>query len=152
MSLLSLKISWAISRIISHFKFKALVPNSGDSVCHYTVEIKYGENIFVGNNVAIGPNSSLGAMSKITIGNNVTLSRGVIVETAGLDFSKPPPYKHHSKPITIKDGVWIGANAIILAGITIHEKAIIGAGAVITKDIPAGAIIVGSRNRNLKTE
>jgi|TARA_B110000240_G_scaffold186414_1_gene223031 maltose O-acetyltransferase len=151
-SLLFLKISWAFSRVWSHLRFKALVPNSGDSVCHYSVEIKYGNNIIIGNKVAIGRNSSIGAKSKIIIGNNVTLSRGVIIETAGLDFSKAPPYKHFSFPITIKEGVWIGANSVILGGVVINEKAIIGSGAVVTKDVPAGAIIVGAKNRNLKLE
>ncbi len=148
-SLFIIKFKWIHSRVWSHFRFKALVPNSGESVCHYSVEIKYGKNISIGNNVAIGPNCSLGAKSKIIIGDNVTLSRGVIVETAALDLSKKPPYKHYSKPIIIKDGVWIASNALILAGITIHKNALIGAGAVITKDVPENAIVVGARNRNL---
>lgn len=149
-SLLLIKLKWVYSRIWSHFRFKALVPSSGDSVCHYSVEIKYGKNISIGNRVAIGPNCSIGAKSPIKIGNNVTLSRGVIVETAALDLSKNPPYLHYSKPIMIEDGVWIATNAIILAGVTIHKNALIGAGAVITKDVPENAIIVGARNRNIK--
>ncbi|SDG75225.1 acyltransferase [Winogradskyella thalassocola] len=149
-SLFFIKLNWIYSRIWSHFKFKALVPNSGDSVCHYSVEIKFGENISIGDGVAIGPNSCLGAKSKIIIGNNVRLSRGVMVETAALDLTLEPPYEHYSKPIVIEDGVWVAANALILAGVTIHKNALIGAGAVITKDVPANAIIVGARNRNLR--
>lgn len=150
LSLLIIKVQWLYSRVWSHFRFKALVPNSGNSVCHYSVEIKYGNNISVGNGVAIGPNCCLGAKSDIKIGNNVTLSRGVMIETAALDLSKKPPYLHYSKPIVIEDGVWIAANALILAGVTIRKNALIGAGAVITKDIPENAVIVGARNRNLK--
>lgn len=149
-SLFFVKLKWIYSRVWSHFRFKALVPISGNSVCHYSVEIKYGKNITIGDGVAIGPNCCLGAKSKIIIGNNVTLSRGVMVETAALDMSKEPPYKHYSKPIVIEDGVWIAANCLILAGVTIHKNALIGAGVVITKDVPEGAVIVGSRNRNLK--
>lgn len=151
-SLLFIKLSWIYSRFWSHFRFKALVPNSGDSVCHHSVEIKYGKNITIGDGVAIGPNSCLGAKSKIIIGNHVTLSRGVMVETAALDVSVDPPYKHYSKPITIEDGVWVAANSLILAGVTIHKNALIGAGSVITKDVPENAVIVGARNRNLKTD
>lgn len=134
----------------SHLKFKALVPNSGNSVCHYSVEIKYGKNIKIGHGVAIGPQSCLGAKSPITIGDNVTISRGCSIETAALDLSKPPPYKHYSKPIIIEDNVWIASNVIVLAGVTIHKGALIGAGAVITKDVPKDAIIVGAKNRNLR--
>ena len=151
-SLFFIKLNWIASRFWSHFKFKALVPNSGDSVCHHSVEIKYGENIIIGDGVAIGPNSCLGAKSKITIGNNVTLSRGVMVETAALNLSLDPPYKHYSKPIKIADGVWIDADCLILAGVTIGKNALIGAGTVITKDVEENAIIVGARNRNLKME
>jgi acetyltransferase-like isoleucine patch superfamily enzyme len=149
-TLFFVKLRWIYSRVWSHFRFKALVPNSGDSVCHYSVEIKYGNNIQIGDGVAIGPNSCLGAKSSIIIGNNVTLSRGVMIETAALDLSKPLPYSHYSKPIVIEDGVWVAANALILAGVTLHKNALIGAGAVITKDVPEEAIIVGARNRNLK--
>jgi acetyltransferase-like isoleucine patch superfamily enzyme len=75
-----------------------------------------------------------------------------MVETAALDVSVDPPYKHYSKPIIIEDGVWVAANCLILAGVTIHKNALIGAGSVITKDVPENSIIVGARNRNLKTE
>ena len=149
-SLFFIKLSWFLSRIISHFKFKALITNSGDSVCHHTVEIKYGSNITIGNNCAIGKYSCLGAKSTIQIGNNVTISRGVIIETAGLDLSNDNKSRHSSKPIIIEDNVWIATNAIILGGVTIHKNAIIAAGAVITKDIPEGSIIVGARNRDLR--
>ncbi|MEO1032363.1 MAG: DapH/DapD/GlmU-related protein [Bacteroidota bacterium] len=135
---------------MSHLRFKALVPNSGDSVCHYSTEIKYGKNIVIGNGVAIGPNCCLGAKSEIIIGDNVRISRGVVIETAALDLTLDPPYKHYSKPVTIEDGVWIATNAIILAGVTIKENALIGAGAVITKDVPPNSIIVGGRTRNLR--
>ena len=144
-----LRLALVADRIASHLKFKALVPRSGISVCHYTVELKYGENITVGDYTRIGPHASLGAKSPISIGNYVVVSRGVLIETAGLDMSKEPPYKHNSKPITIEDGVWIAANVIILGGVTIGKNAVIGAGAVISKDVAAGAIVVGQPVRTL---
>lgn len=149
-SLFFIKMAWFFSRTWSHFRFKALVQNSGNSLCHYSTEIKYGKNISIGDYVKIGPNCSIGAKSKIIIGNYVTLSRGVLVETAALDLSSELPYKHISKPIIIEDGVWVAANAIILAGVTIKKNALIGAGSVITKNVSEGAVIVGARNRNLK--
>lgn len=134
----------------SYLRVKALIKNSVRCSVHYSVEIKYGENITIGDSTLIGKYSCLGAMSPITIGNHVRISRGVIIETAGLNLSEQPPYQHNSKPIVIGDGVWIASNAIILGGVTIGENSIIGAGAVITKNIPSNSIVVGSKVRLLE--
>ena len=52
--------------------------------------------------------------------------------------------KHVSGPIRIEDGAWIGAGAIILAGVTVGQKSIVGAGAVVTRDVPPYAIVAGN--------
>lgn len=148
----SLKIGWACSRIWSHLRFRALVPKAGDSVCHWSVEIKYPENLNVGDIVSIGPLCSIGARSPITLGDYVRISRGVVIETAGLDRETELPFHHLSKPIVIEKGAWIGTHAIILGGVTIGQNAIIGAGTVITKDVPAGAIVVGASSRYLEAK
>lgn len=140
-----LRATWIISRLLSHLKFKALVVNSGDSVCHWTVEFQHPSNLIVGNNVAIGPYCRLGCGASVYIGDNVTLSRGVILETAGLktkNFS--PPFPHHYRPIVIENNVWIATNSIILGGVTIGENSVIGAGTVVTRDVPPNSIIVSS--------
>ncbi len=131
-----------LGRSWTHLRFRALVPHAGLSLCHWTTEIKYPENITIGDRSRIGPHCVLGAMSPITIGNDVTVSRGVVIETAGLDIRAAIPYPHRAKPIVIHDGVWIADNAMILGGVTIGERAVIGAGALVVKDVPAGAIIV----------
>ncbi|MCK0108289.1 acyltransferase [Flavobacteriaceae bacterium S0825] len=148
-SILIIGVLSIFSRVLSNLKFKALIPNSKNSICHYSTEIKYGNNITIGNFSKIGKHCSLGAKSPITIGDHVTLSRGVIVETAALDLKGEKPYKHYSKPIVIEDGVWLAANVIVLAGVTIKKNALIGAGTVITKNVEEGEIIVGARNRSL---
>jgi maltose O-acetyltransferase len=145
-----LKLNLFISSFISHLKLRALVGQVGrKSSCHWTTEIKYGENIKIGYHSAIGPYSCLGAKSKISIGSYVRISRGVIIETAGLDLSKPAPYPHVSKEITIEDGVWIASNAVILGGVTIGANSIIGAGAVVTKNVLPNSIMVGQALRNI---
>lgn len=137
-------------RLWSNLKYRALVSNCSDSICHYSTEIKYGENISVGQNSRIGKNCTLGAKGGISIGKNVVLSKYVTIETAGLILEGGPPYnKHKANPIIINDGVWIGTNSIILNGVTIGENAIIGAGTIITKNVPPNSIIVGSGNRTL---
>ena len=148
---LILKFNSKVSSFISHLKMRALIKNVGrKSACHWTVEIKYGENISLGYHSSIGPYSCIGAMSPVTIGSYVRISRGVVIESAGLDLNKPTPYPHISKPIVIEDGVWIASNAVVLGGVTIGANSIIGAGAVVSKSVPANSIMVGQPLRNLK--
>lgn len=126
-------------------RFGALVRDRGlGCVCHWNAEIKYPGNIRLGERVVIGTNVTLGAHSPIILGDNVRLSRDVIVETAGLDFStQAPPYKHISKPIVLEEGVWVGARSIILGGVTIGRNAVVAAGSIVTKSVPAGALVAG---------
>jgi len=149
---IALKGSSLAARIWSHMRFHAILKDAGNSNCHWTVEIKYPENIRIGDSVSIGPYCCLGAKSPIIIENYVRISRGVQIETARLAMREPPPYRHTSRPITIRQGAWIGTNAILLGGVEIGEGAIIGAGVVVRKDVPPGAVIVGAENNLLECE
>ncbi len=92
--------------------------------------------------------------SHVNIGANCTIMDGDIHNTdwklRHIDrrSESPIPYKH--RPITIEDDVWIGANSIILKGVTIGARSIIGAGSVVTKDIPADCIAAGNPCRVIK--
>jgi len=59
--------------------------------------------------------------------------------------------EHEGAPIVIEDSAWIGAGAIILAGVTIGRNAVVGAGSVVTKDVPAGAVVAGNPARVIKS-
>lgn len=146
---LILKIKEKSSSIISALKFRSLIKNAGKRCsCHYSVEIKYPENITMGNNSRIGSNSTLGGFGGINIGSDVVISKGVLIESAGLDFKgKVVPYNHKAKKINIEDKVWIGANAIILGGVTIGEGSIIGAGTVVSKNVEKNSIVTQSPTR-----
>lgn len=133
-----------LARIAGLARLQALAPHAGDCVCHWTAELKYPERIRFGCKVVIGPRCTLGASAPIVLGDHVRLSKGVVIETAGLDFHAPPPFHHRAKPITIGHGVWLGAGAIVLGGVSIGDHAVIGAGTVVTRDVPQGAIVVGS--------
>jgi acetyltransferase-like isoleucine patch superfamily enzyme len=138
-------------RIASYCRTRMLFPQTPDVVCHWSTEIKYPENITLGTGVVIGTGGSIGAHSPVRLGNYVRLSSEVQIETAGLDFYNTlPPYKHISQPITIGDGVWIGSRSLILGGITIGEYAVIAAGSVITKDVPARSLVGGVPARVIK--
>lgn len=143
------RLRWLWGRV----RFGALVRNRGlGCVCAHDDDLKYPQNITLGKRVVIGSNVSLGAHSPITMGDNVRLSRDVIIETAGLDFSTGrPPYKHDSKPIMIEKGVWIGARAIILGGVTLGENAIVAAGSVVSRSVEPGQLVAGIPARPIRT-
>ena len=83
---------------------------------------------------------------KITIGNHVFLAPHVQLYTVNhpIHLEQRDADYEYTKPITIKDHVWIGGNSTVLPGVTIGENSIIGAGSVVTKDIPANVIAVGN--------
>ena len=133
--------SW--ERLLNVARTAVLLPQANDVICHRSVEIKYPERIVLGRRIIIGPDVILSAYSGIELGDDVHLSKGAMIETAGLDFSGPPPYPHVGKAIAIHEGVWIGAHAMVLGGVTIGRRAIIGAGAIVSKDVPAFAVVTG---------
>jgi maltose O-acetyltransferase len=117
-------------------------------VCHWNTEIKYPERIHLGDAVVIGVNVVLGAAGGIRLDSNVRLSRDAMIETAGLDFRhEKPPYPHITRPVHLEEGVWVGARAIILGGVTIGAGAVVAANSVVTRDVPAGAIVAGAPAR-----
>ncbi len=129
----------AASLVVASYYF----PDAFDLVCHWSVRVKYRERVVMGANVVLGPHSIIGAHGGIVLGDRVHLSEGVVIETAGLDFSGAPPYPHKTRPIEIGAGVWIGTRAIVLAGVRIGAGAVIGAGAIVTRDVAAGCVHVG---------
>jgi acetyltransferase-like isoleucine patch superfamily enzyme len=114
-----------------------------DAYIFWNCRVKYPERIVLGRSVRIGPNCILGGMGGINMGDHVRLSEGACVETGGLDISGPPPYAHVTKPIVLGKGVWLGCRSIVLAGVTIGEGSVVGAGAIVTRDIPPDSVAVG---------
>jgi UDP-2-acetamido-3-amino-2,3-dideoxy-glucuronate N-acetyltransferase len=111
-----------------------------------------GQNVFIDNNVVVG--------NGVKIQNNVSLYNGVVVEDDVFlgpsmvltNVINPRSFierKTEFKPTNIKKGATIGANATIVCGVEIGEYALIGAGAVINKNVPAYALIVGNPGRQI---
>ena len=110
-------------------------------------------NIYIGDNSGIGRNSYLSAEEKIEIGNNVMIGPQLIIYTANHETKRDclmiqqPMIK---KPVRIGNDVWIGARVIILPGVSIGDGAIIGAGAVVTKDVTPYTVVGGVPARKIK--
>ena len=88
------------------------------------------------------------AKDRIEIGCNSTLAYGATILTSANPngpknlLSKIYPKMH--APVIIGDNVWVGANAIILPGVTIGDYSVVAAGAVVTKDVPSGVLVAGN--------
>jgi acetyltransferase-like isoleucine patch superfamily enzyme len=107
------------------------------SLLMWGVHITNPENVHLGRHVAIGQGSYLMGAGGITINDFGLLANHTIIITA-YDFSED-----HAQPVVLGENVWTGSRAIILPGVTIGENAIIGAGAVVSADVPANAIALG---------
>lgn len=104
---------------------------SSSNISH-DVHVKNPYNLSIGEGCHIGRSVTIGCMSPVDIENNVTVSEGVIIETGSL---KLEPRRHVSKPITLREGCWVGARAIILGGVTVGRGAIIAAGEVVRRNV-----------------
>lgn len=108
--------------------------------------------VIIGNNSRIGIGNVI--IGPVTIGNNVILAQNIVV--SGLNHN----YTDVNKPIylqgetvgmiTLEDDCWIGANAVITAGITVGKHSVVSGGAVVTKDIPPFSVAVGNPARVIK--
>jgi len=121
---------------------------------HPTVKIWAPWNLELGNHVAIDDHVNLYSADKITIGSKVAISREAFICTASHDITRPER-PLITRPNTICDGVWIGARAILLPGVTIGEGAVVAAGAVVTRDVAPFTVVAGNpakfiKNRELK--
>lgn len=91
--------------------------------------------------------------SPIHIGRSVLIGPGVVLACAGHPIhtdQRCSSALETSEPITIEDGVWIGANSTVCGGVTIGEGSVIGAGSVVTSDIPKGVIAAGVPSKVLR--
>lgn len=105
----------------------------------------YGYNIEIGENFYINHNSVFLDEAKITIGNNVFIGPNCGFYTASHPLEADLRNKglETAKPITIGNNVWIGGNVCILGGVTIGDNTVIGAGSVVTKNIPENSVAFG---------
>lgn len=112
----------------------------------------YGEHITIGNNTEINGNCVFLDCNRIEIGSNVLIGPAVQLYTAShpLRFEDRLPQEGEtfcvveSAPITIEEGAWIGGNSVVLPGVRIGAHSVIGAGSVVTKDIPSGVLALGN--------
>lgn len=112
--------------------------------------------IIIGDNVGIS-GSTICATTSVTIGNNVLIGSGCLIsdtDSHPIDWEDrlyDRNQKTRKAPIVIKDNAFIGARSIILKGVTIGEGAVVGAGSVVSKDVPPYTVVAGNPARVVKT-
>ena len=118
--------------------------------------VRIGDGCYIGPNLTITPFGGEANLKKhrnslLVIGNRVTISPNVsFLCSMHPEKSKLSEIYGKTEPIVIEDDVWIGAGAIIMGGVKIHECSIVGAGAVVTKDVPPYTVVVGVPAKQLK--
>ena len=115
---------------------------------------EYGAHIRIGAGTYLGPDAIIQDCARVAIGDNALIGPGVRICTASHPLQsserlvrdakgKTSGYVTSASPVTIGNRVWIGASVTILGGVTIGDDAVIGAGSVVTRDIPASCVAYG---------
>ena len=102
-----------------------------------------GKNIKIGKNVFINAGCKFQDQGGIEIGDGALIGHVVVLATLNHDFAPENRSTLHPSAIKIGKNVWIGSNATVLPGVSIGDGAIVAAGAVVTRDIPAKTIAAG---------
>lgn len=133
---------------------KKIIKNSKNNItiesgfwCDYGYNIEVGEAFYANHNLVI-----LDA-AKVTFGNNVFIGPNCSFYTSGhpIDIERRIAGLEYAEPITVGDNVWFGGNVVVLPGISIGNNTVIGAGSVVTRNIPNNVIAVGNPCKVLKS-
>lgn len=127
----------------------------GENVTLFGASTFIGAKVFEAPTLTVGSHTYMGYQLIIDVGCDVTIGNNVViadrVSIRSYDGHPSDPAKRHlpaspesSKPIVIEDNVWVGQSSIILKGVTIGAGAVIGAGSVVTKDVPPNSLAIGN--------
>lgn len=142
---------WEFEQLIeiAHKMFGALGDNAWINPPFYC---DYGKKIYVGDCFNANYNCVILDVGRVDIGNNVFFAPNVSIYTAGHPVhpvARGTMYEY-GIPVKIGNDVWIGGNSVVLPGVTIGDGTVIGAGSVVTKDIPSGVIAAGNPCRVIR--
>jgi acetyltransferase-like isoleucine patch superfamily enzyme len=130
---------WPLPKVVNR---GGVLQSGGCSLWNGTrLEIGRGAHLSIGRGTYINRNSLIICRDRVTIGRNCRISWDVIIMDS--DEHPHPAIKNPSAPIEIQDGAWIGCRTIILKGVTVGAGSIVGAGSVVTHDVPPFTVVVG---------
>jgi len=126
---------------------RQLLPNAPETLwiqppfyCDYGYNIKMGERVFFNFNCVVLD------VTYVTIGDRTLFGPNVQIYTAThpIDFSERATGLEYAKPISIGEDVWVGGSTVICPGVNVGDRVVIGAGSVVTKDIPSDVFAAGN--------
>lgn len=140
-----------------HKYYRAQFNKIGENVIiHQDCFISKPDKLTIGNNSYLGPRCELFTSGELIIGAGVVLGQDVLIITSNHNYNSPDLYalpfddRNIESPVYIDDNCWIAARVTILPGVKIGEGSIIGAGSVVTKDVPSYAIVGGNPAKVIK--
>lgn len=110
----------------------------------------FGKNIIVGKKVFINSGCRFQDQGKIDIGDNSLVGHNVVIATINHDFKPASRGTLHLQPVKLASNTWIGSNSTILPGVTVGKNAIVAAGSIVTKSVPANTVVAGNPARVIK--
>ncbi|MBQ4518305.1 MAG: sugar O-acetyltransferase [Clostridia bacterium] len=131
---------------------KKVIPDSENLVIVFPFYCEYGTHIRLGKNFFANYNCTMIDVAQITIGENCMFGPNVSLYTAGHPIhpaTRNSTYEY-GKPITIGDNCWIGGSTTIVPGVTIGNNVVVGAGSIVTRDLPDNVVAVGNPCRILR--
>ena len=133
---------------------KLIHPDSGSTMIHAPLNIEFGTNLRCGERVFINFNATILAQAPITLGDDVMIGPNCSLITVGhpvADHQMRREGWEQAKPISIGDNTWLGANVTVLPGVSIGKQCVIGAGTLVTRDIPDNSLVLGSPGKVVRT-
>lgn len=121
---------------------------------HFTSQTVQASKVHLSDNIVpslfLAGHCYIQAGNSVFIGSNCLIAPGVKIISANHDPGDPKRRWTKTPPIRIGSDCWIGANAVVLPGVSIGDRAVVGASAVVTADVPSGAVVVGNPARIIR--
>ena len=134
------------------FPYKRFAIGEYSIIEDYTLIANACGDVILGKNVLIGCGSKISG--PITFGDNILLAQNVVMSALNHNYEDPTravvDQGYTVKEIIVEDGVWMGAGVIVTPGVRIGRNAVVGAGSVVTRDVPAYSVVVGNPARIVK--
>ena len=135
----------------AHDILRALLsPESEVPGLHTPLNLEYGRNVTVGKGVFINFGATILAQASVTLGDRVMMGPNCSLITVGHpvnDHEMRAEGWEIAKPISVGCNTWFGANVTVLPGVTIGEDCVVGAGSLVTRDVPDNSLVLGSPGR-----
>ncbi|WP_299167297.1 DapH/DapD/GlmU-related protein [uncultured Arthrobacter sp.] len=111
----------------------------------------FGKNITLGQRIFLNAGCKLQDQGGVVIGDDCLIGHNVVIATLNHDLDPSKRADMHPAPVVTGRNVWVGSNATILPGVSIGDNSVVAAAAVVTRDVPANAIVVGSPARMVRS-